>query len=120
VRVLVVDDDPGIVAFIRLALEDEGYEVRTAPNGQEALQRAAEFAPHVILLDMNMPVMSGWEFAEAYAERAPPPPAPIIVITAAGDAATRARQLGAAGFLGKPFDLDELSARVAAVLTHGT
>lgn len=121
VRVLVVDDDESIVSLMRLALEDEGYEVRTASNGRDGLALAAAFAPDVILLDMNMPVMDGQAFAAAYREAPQPPPrAPIIVVTAAGDAAGRAQQLRAAGFLGKPFDLDELGARVAAAMRRDT
>ena len=116
VRVLVVDDEPPIRELMRLVLEEEGYEVATASNGQDALDRVQAFAPDVILLDMSMPVMDGRAFAQAYRDRgAPPPLAPIIVVTAAGDAATRAVQLRAAGFLAKPFDIELLAARVAAV-----
>jgi CheY-like chemotaxis protein len=114
VRVLVVDDEPPIRDLMRRVLEDDGYEVATAANGAEALHRVAGFAPNVILLDMAMPVMDGRAFAEAYRERGGPPPvAPIIVVTAAGDAAGRAEQLRAAGFIAKPFDIDQLTSRVA-------
>jgi two-component system response regulator MprA len=88
----------------------------TAVNGADALARAADFRPNVILLDISMPVMDGCTFARAYHDRgAPPPLAPIIVVTAAGDAATRATQLKAAGFISKPFDIDQLAERVAKV-----
>jgi CheY-like chemotaxis protein len=115
-RVLVVDDDTAIRELLRMALEDEGYEVATAPNGAAALARAVGFAPNVVLLDMHMPVMDGRSFAAAY-RRFPAPwaLAPIIVITAAGDAAACADQLRAAGFLAKPFDLDQLGAILARV-----
>ena len=116
VRVLVVDDEPPIRDLMRMVLEEEGYEVRTATNGAEALAQAATFEPDVILLDMSMPVMDGRAFVEAYRRRgAPPPLAPIIVVTAAGDAAERAAQLRAAGFIAKPFDIDQLARRVAEV-----
>ena len=76
VRVLVVDDDPTILELV-MALEDEGYEVATASNGREALDRTTAFAPEVILLDMNMPVMDGAAFTAAYrAAVRPPEPAP--------------------------------------------
>jgi CheY-like chemotaxis protein len=71
----------------------------------------------VIRLDMSMPVMNGWEFAAAdRAATQPPARAPIVVVMAASDAAERADQLRAAGFVGMPFDLDQLIARVADAL----
>ena len=116
VRVLVVDDEAPLRDLMQMVLEDEGFEVMTAVNGSDALARAADFEPNVILLDISMPVMDGGTFAEAYRKRgAPPPLAPIIVVTAAGDAAKRATQLKAAGFISKPFDIDQLAERVARV-----
>jgi two-component system, chemotaxis family, chemotaxis protein CheY len=111
-RVLVVDDDPDIGEFVSLALSDEGYEVVTAPHGRAALTRVEERPPDLIVLDMRMPVMDGWEFARAYRER-PGPHAPIIVFTAARDAAERAAAIEANGYLAKPFSLDELLDAVA-------
>jgi CheY-like chemotaxis protein len=108
-RVLIVDDDPDILEFVSIALEDEGYNVASAPHGAAALERlnAGTATPDVILLDMRMPVMDGWEFARVY-RQAPGPHAPIIVLTAAQDAAERAAQINAQAFLGKPFEIDEL------------
>ncbi len=105
-RVLVVDDDESILDFVREALADEGYEVLTATDGAEALEMAAAHPPDLILLDMRMPVIDGWEFAEAYA-RTPGPHAPLIVMTAARDAASIADEIHAAGYLAKPFTLDD-------------
>jgi two-component system response regulator MprA len=110
-RVLVVDDDTDIRALVAGALLDEGYEVTTAPDGLAALERVRDYVPDVILLDMNMPRMNGWEFADAYRAR-PGPHAPIIVFTAGSSAVTCAREVRAADALGKPFDLDDLSALV--------
>lgn len=112
-RVLVVDDDDSIRDFVSVALAYEGYEVVSAENGEAALgaiDRGRGVA--VILLDMRMPVMDGWEFARVYRER-PGPHAPIIVLTAARDAADYAAQIQADGFLAKPFDLDALIRTVA-------
>jgi two-component system, chemotaxis family, chemotaxis protein CheY len=95
-RVLVVDDDPDIGEFVSLALADEGYDVTTALNGRAALGRAEERPPDLIVLDMRMPVMDGWEFARTYRER-PGPHAPILVLTAARDAAERAKAIEADG-----------------------
>ena len=104
---LVVDDDKGIREFVSTALADEGYDVTEATDGQEALDRVAQRRPDVILLDMRMPVMDGWEFARTYRER-PGPHAPIVILTAALDVAKDAQEIGADGFLAKPFQLDDL------------
>src|SRR5688572_24948017 len=107
IRTLVVDDDHDIAELVRLALTDEGYEVVIAPNGSAALEEALASPFDLILLDMRMPMMDGWEFARAYLSR-PEPRAPVIVITAARDAAERAAEIKADGHLAKPFSLEEL------------
>ncbi len=106
-HILVVDDEEDVREFLRIALEHDGYSVTTAANGALALQRLAAEVVDVVLLDMRMPVMDGWAFAEAY-HRLPGPHVPIVVLTAAQDAATRARQIGAEAYLPKPFDLDDI------------
>lgn len=106
-HVLVVDDDRGIREFVRTVLADEGYAVTEATDGQEALERVEAQRPDVILLDMRMPVMDGWEFARTYRQR-PGPHAPIVIVTAALDVAKDAKEIGADGFLAKPFQLDDL------------
>ena len=111
-RVLVVDDDESIRDLVEMALSAEGHQVMTAPDGAAALEAIAVSPPDVILLDMKMPVMDGWAFARAYRE-APGPHAPIVVVTAAQDAASRAAEVAADGHLPKPFDLDELFRVVA-------
>ncbi len=110
-RVLVVDDDEGILGFIRDILTDEGHEVVEAIDGAEALGKAGRQPPDLILLDMRLPVMDGWQFAEAY-RATPGPHAPIIVMTAARDAADIAAEIHAQGYLAKPFNLDDLLAVV--------
>ena len=106
-RVLVVDDDESIREFVAMALSSEGHQVMTAPHGAAALEVIAVSPPDVILLDMKMPVMDGWELARRYREM-PGPHAPIVVVTAAADAASRAAEVAADGHLPKPFDLDDL------------
>jgi len=105
--VLVVDDDEDILYSINMALSDEGYQVLTASDGAEALTVVQQHAPKVILLDMRMPVMDGWQFARAY-HRQPGPHAPIVVVTAARDPAERAAEIEAEDVLPKPFRIDDL------------
>ena len=106
-QVLVVEDDPHMRQLVEEILSDEGYQVRTAQDGQAALEEVARELPGVILLDMRMPRMNGWEFAREFRERYGRR-APIVVLTAASDAGQRAAEIEAEGFLGKPFDLDDL------------
>jgi two-component system chemotaxis response regulator CheY len=102
-----VDDDRGIREFVRAFLAEEGYDVSEATDGREALDRIDRLRPDVILLDMRMPVMDGWQFARTYRQR-PGPHAPIVIVTAALDVAKDAKEIGADGFLAKPFLLDDL------------
>ena len=113
--ILVVEDDQEIRDFLALVLEGEGYAVRTAPNGAVALELIDEQTPELILLDMRMPVMDGWAFVPAYRGQ-PGPHAPIVVLTAARDAAQTASEVQADAHLGKPFNLDDLLAVVRATL----
>lgn len=110
--VLVVEDDPDLAGLLRMILADEGYAVETAANGAEALRNVAARMPAVILLDMRMPVMNGWEFARAFEARYGRA-APIVVVTAAEDARARAEEIGADAWLAKPFDLDDVLRVVA-------
>lgn len=115
-HVLIVEDQQDIREFVALVLESEGYRVSTADNGAVALQQVEREPVDVVLLDMRMPVMDGWTFAESYRQR-PGPHAPIVVLTAAQDAAGRAAQIQADDYLGKPFDLFDLL-KVVARHTH--
>lgn len=105
--VLVVEDDQEIRDFVALVLEAEGYTVRTACNGVEALDMVHDSRPRLILLDMRMPVMDGRTFVQAYRQQAGPH-APVLVLTAAPDPQQAAREVQADGYLAKPFDLDHL------------
>ena len=105
--ILVVDDDRAILEYIQLALEDAGYAVVVATDGAAALEAVGRHQPGLILLDLRMPGMNGWEFAEAYRRRQRQP-APILMMTAGHDAPAKASEVGAAEWLGKPFDVDQL------------
>ncbi len=113
-RILVVEDDESIAEFVEMALVPQGHEVIRAPNGEVAL-RMLEHAPvELVLLDMRMPVMDGWAFARAYRERGAAA-APIVVMTAAADAARRAEEIGCNAVLPKPFEIVDLYAVIARV-----
>jgi two-component system chemotaxis response regulator CheY len=113
-RILVVDDDESIRHIVRLCLADEGYEVFEAANGEAALQILAEASPNLILLDLRMPVMDGWEFARRY-RLSPGPHAPIVAFVAALNVQQEVAGLDSAAILSKPFDLDDL---LRAVRSH--
>jgi len=108
--ILVVDDDPDLREFLRLTLTSMGFEVTSAANGREALDVLEGYDPDLILLDMKMPVMDGWEFCRALERRDARPP--IVVLTAAPDPACRAAEAHADGWLGKPFEYEELEMAV--------
>lgn len=110
-RVLLVDDDASIRELVPAALRAEGHEVRCAADGAAALRELESYTPDVILLDMRMPGMDGWEFSRAYRAR-PGQRAPVIVFSAARDAREWAAAVQADGVLDKPFELDELYALV--------
>jgi CheY-like chemotaxis protein len=105
--VLVIEDDPDMRGLLVLMLEDRGHHVLAASDGREGLDVLLREKPDVILLDMKMPVMDGWEFARRY-RASHTDPSPIVVMTAAEDPRQRAEEVGAAGWLGKPVELDRL------------
>jgi two-component system chemotaxis response regulator CheY len=105
--VLVVDDDPDILATVEQILEIEGYAVLSARNGAEALSVLESHRPDVIILDLMMPVMDGWEFRRRLNGH-PASDTPIIVVSADRDIARKAATIQADGYIAKPFDLDDL------------
>jgi two-component system, chemotaxis family, chemotaxis protein CheY len=111
-HVLVVDDDRAIVSTVQAVLVDEGYDVATAADGREALVELQRELPSLVLLDMRMPVMDGWHFAEEVKQQGLS--VPIVVMTAAQDARRWADEIGANGYVSKPFDIDDLLEAVAA------
>ncbi len=110
-HILVVDDDPGIRGFIQMTLHSEGYEVATAANGRLALDRIAEQRPDVILLDLSMPVMTGWQLNDWLREH--DLNIPVIFMTAGFSARMEAERHQVAGYLAKPLDVDDLLRMVA-------
>jgi CheY-like chemotaxis protein len=106
-RLLVVDDDANIREMLDMVLVSEGFEVITAAHGAAALTLLDQIRPDVILLDMKMPVMDGWEFLRRYRQR-PGQKVPVVVLTAAQDDKRRAADVGADAYIAKPFAIDDL------------
>jgi two-component system chemotaxis response regulator CheY len=106
--VLVVDDDPFIVDALAELLRDEGCKVNVASNGLQALASLRELCVDVILLDLMMPIMDGWEFSRERRRLELCPTARLVVLTAAADPAAKAAQAGADAFLPKPYSADQL------------
>src|SRR3954470_20300434 len=110
--VLVVDDDPDILQTLALCLSSEGYRVLMASNGREALHVLDRESPAVILLDLMMPVMDGWQFVQELETRGRRD-VPLLILSADRAVQGHAQKLKANGHLAKPFDLDELLGKVA-------
>lgn len=118
-RVLVVDDERRMVGFIRLNLEQDGFEVIEAYNGSEALERLRDSLPDLILLDVMMPDIDGFEVLRTIREISQ---VPVIMLTAKGEEDDKVRGLewGADDYITKPFSPRELVSRVKAVLRRGS
>lgn len=114
-KILVIDDDPLLLTLIQQSLEKDHYTIRTAPNGIEGLQQMEKVNPDLIILDIMMPGISGWEICDRIRRKST---VPIIMLTARGSQAdiVRGLQSGADDYLVKPFHQAELLARVSAVL----
>ena len=104
--ILVVDDDSSLLSTVEAILEDEGYCVKCAANGAEGLEFIEKALPKLVLLDMRMPHLNGWDFARILNERNIK--LPIVVMTAATDARQWAQEIDARCYLAKPFDLSDL------------
>ena len=113
--VLIVDDDERILRFLGLKLKVTGYDVITATNGHEGLELAESASPDIMVLDLIMPVIDGFEVLRRLRSGSNPP---IIVLTARADACEEALSLGASDFMAKPFNPDELVKRIQALLSH--
>ena len=113
--VLVADDEPRITKLVAVTLGDEGFRVVTAGGGEEALRKAEEIRPDIVLLDIVMPDLDGIEVMRQLREFRS---VPVILLTAKGSTADKAKglDLGADDYIAKPFHPDELAARVRAVL----
>jgi two-component system KDP operon response regulator KdpE len=113
--ILVVDDEPRMVRFVRMNLELEGYQVVEASNGMQTLEKVRDEMPDLVLLDVMMPEMDGFETLERLREMST---VPVIMLTVKGDEEDRIRglELGADDYVSKPFSPRELASRIRAVL----
>jgi DNA-binding response OmpR family regulator len=111
---LVVEDDHDILLSLQDALEMEGYHVATAHTGREALDALKKgLRPDLILLDLMMPEVSGWAFRAAQRADAELASIPVVIVSGQGLSSHDVAELGVAGYLPKPLDLDELLGTVA-------
>jgi len=114
-RVLIVDDELDIREAVTEVLSYEGYEVVTASEGAEALRKCQELKPDLVLLDLMMPGMNGWEFRSAQLREPAIAGIPVVVVSALG----RVSSIDAVAFLPKPFGLDDLLEVVRRAARHG-
>ena len=118
--VLIVDDDERLREYVRVNLEMEGYTVREAGSAAEGMSALEESRPDLILLDVMMPQVDGWEMLQRVHERHGVGAIPVVMFSGKVDerAAGEAAERGAQGFIGKPFDPQELVARTRQLLPH--
>lgn len=117
-RILVVDDEPYILRSLRMILEMEGYQVETATDGLEALKKVADVKPNLILLDIMMPHLDGYEVAKRLKEDPTTSNIFILILTAKGQEKDKARSLslGVDDHLTKPFSPNKLLERIKEIL----
>jgi len=117
-EVLIIDDEMNIVRLLQANLRASGYRALTAPNGEEGLRLIKAERPGLVLLDLKLPGMSGWEVLSKVKASPELRDIPVLIITAAareGDE-DRAANMGAVGIVPKPFQFEELMARIRGIL----
>jgi DNA-binding response OmpR family regulator len=119
-KILVVDDEEDILHFLELVLREKGYQVATASSGHEALTRAQMEKPDLILLDIMMPQMDGWEVLKLLRVDDETSEIPVAMLSARTEAKDRVQGLqeGAVDYICKPFSLQDLLAKIDAIFTE--
>lgn len=116
-KILVVDDEKGIVSLLKISLESDNYKVVEAYTGDGAIRKAHSDAPDLILLDLMLPDMTGYEICNKLRKDPATRSIPIIILTGLGETGRIAgMDLGADDYITKPFDLNELKAKIRSVL----
>ncbi len=121
-KILLIDDEADILEFVKYNLERDGYEVHTASNGKEGLEVALTVKPHLILLDMMMPIMDGIETCKAIRESATLKNVMVVFLSAVGSEETQLQgyNAGADDYINKPIKMNILRSRVQAILKRIT
>jgi DNA-binding response OmpR family regulator len=115
-RVLAVDDDPDLLLLLRSTVEGDGYQAILASDGRMALQRIEDETPDVVCLDLMMPVMDGWAVLDELSGRTDAPPVIVVSAKTSEEDLIRAFELGADGYVFKPFDPGRLMDAIRAIL----
>jgi DNA-binding response OmpR family regulator len=120
-KILVVDDEDDILHFLDLVLSEKGYRVATAASGHEALTRAQLDPPDLVLLDIMMPQMDGWEVLKLLRVDEATAQVPVAMLSARTEARDRVQGLqeGAVDYICKPFSLSELLGKIEAIFAQG-
>jgi two-component system OmpR family response regulator len=114
IRILLVDDEPNILQFLELGLHNEGFQIQTAADGMAGMTKAKEFSPHIVILDVMMPGMDGFEVCRMLKKNSEE--TAVIMLTAKDEVEDRVKglTLGADDYVVKPFSFEELLARIHA------
>ncbi|UCE27672.1 MAG: response regulator [Candidatus Coatesbacteria bacterium] len=120
-KIMVIEDEENVRLVVSLSLEKEGYEVESVATGEEALEKVVDFAPDLIVLDIMMPGMDGWEVLGLLKSNELTEKIPVCILTAKGEVRDMmyATQKGAADYITKPFTRKELVDRVGLLLATG-
>jgi DNA-binding response OmpR family regulator len=119
-RILVVDDDPIISAAVREILQPEGFAIECPSDSKSALMDALRRAPDLVILDVTMPGMTGWEFCAILRRQSATRDVPVLFLTGRSEVKDRitAMQLGGSDFLAKPFGADDLRRKVRSLVSE--
>jgi len=119
-KILVIDDEPDYVSTIQYRLKHSGYDVITAVNGKEGVEKTITERPELVLLDTSMPVMNGWEVLEQLRKHPDVAETPVIMVTARCEVhdIDKASAFGISDYVAKPFDYSELMKKISHALEN--
>lgn len=115
-KILVIDDEPSILEIMRIILEEAGFKVKTLDQAKNFYEVVLEYQPNLILLDLWMPEIDGWEITKKLKEESETKNIPVIVVSAVSHAEEVAQKSGANDFLQKPFEIEDLLKHVRKYL----